>query len=208
MSHRILILAPHTDDGEFGCGGSIARFLDEGAEVYYAAFSTCEESLPDDWPKDTLVKEVRAATQTLGVPAENLIIHKFPVRRFLEHRQDILEELVRLQRELQPTRVFQPTTSDLHQDHAVIAREGCRAFKRSTILAYEIPWNNIQFSSQAYIRLEPSHVQRKVDALKAYVSQAQRAYANEAFIRSMCLTRGVCIGAEFAEAFEVVRWVM
>ncbi len=28
---RVLVLAPHTDDGEFGCGGSIARFLMEGS---------------------------------------------------------------------------------------------------------------------------------------------------------------------------------
>jgi len=31
---RVLILAPHTDDGEFGCGGSVARFIGEGKEVY------------------------------------------------------------------------------------------------------------------------------------------------------------------------------
>ena len=54
MFEKILILAPHTDDGEFGCGGSIAKFIDQGAEVTYAAFSTAEESLPPDLPPDTL----------------------------------------------------------------------------------------------------------------------------------------------------------
>ena len=39
---RILVLAPHTDDGEFGCGGSIARFASEGNEVHYVAFSAAE----------------------------------------------------------------------------------------------------------------------------------------------------------------------
>ena len=32
---KIVILAPHTDDGEYGCGGTIARFLEEGREMYY-----------------------------------------------------------------------------------------------------------------------------------------------------------------------------
>src|SRR4029078_7184033 len=27
---RALVLAPHTDDGEFGCGGSMARLVDAG----------------------------------------------------------------------------------------------------------------------------------------------------------------------------------
>ncbi len=40
---RILVLAPHTDDGEFGCGGSIAKFIEAGKEVFYAAFSTAEK---------------------------------------------------------------------------------------------------------------------------------------------------------------------
>jgi len=31
----ILILAPHTDDGEFGCGASIAKFIGQGKEVFY-----------------------------------------------------------------------------------------------------------------------------------------------------------------------------
>lgn len=40
---KALILAPHTDDGEFGCGGSIVRLLEEKSEIFYAAFSTAEK---------------------------------------------------------------------------------------------------------------------------------------------------------------------
>jgi len=43
---RVLVLAPHTDDAELGCGGTIARLLTDGADVFVAAFSTAEESLP------------------------------------------------------------------------------------------------------------------------------------------------------------------
>jgi LmbE family N-acetylglucosaminyl deacetylase len=42
---RVLILAPHTDDGEFGCGGTINKLIEEGSEIYYAAFSACEQSV-------------------------------------------------------------------------------------------------------------------------------------------------------------------
>lgn len=55
----ILVLAPHTDDGELGCGGSIVRFLEEGKEVYYVAFSTAEDSVPEGFPKNILEMEVR-----------------------------------------------------------------------------------------------------------------------------------------------------
>ena len=55
---KILILAPHTDDGELGCGGSIARFIEEGKDVYYVAFSTAEESVEHGLPKNILEIEV------------------------------------------------------------------------------------------------------------------------------------------------------
>ena len=40
---KVLVLAPHTDDGEIGCGGTIARFIEEGADVYYVAFSSAKK---------------------------------------------------------------------------------------------------------------------------------------------------------------------
>ena len=63
----ILVLAPHTDDGEFGCGGSIAKHIQSGDEVYYIAFSSCEESVSEGMPKDILVKELYKATSVLGI---------------------------------------------------------------------------------------------------------------------------------------------
>jgi LmbE family N-acetylglucosaminyl deacetylase len=205
---RVLVLAPHTDDGEFGCGGSISRFLQEGKEVYYIAFSTAEESVPDGFPKDILESEVKEATKTLGIPSDNLFIYNFRVRRLNYDRQEILEELVKMKREINPELVFMPSANDIHQDHHTIAMEGVRAFKQVSIFGYEVPWNNVTFHTQAFIKLEKSHIQHKIEALKAYKSQMSRAYATEEFLWSLAKTRGVQIGTSYAEAFEVVRWVM
>lgn len=205
---KVLVLAPHTDDGEFGCGGSIAKFIEKGANVFYAAFSLCEESLPEGWPKDTLERELRSATRVWGISNDNLLIYRYPVRRFAEHRQDILEDLVKLQQTLKPTIVFMPSFNDLHQDHHIIAQESMRAFKKTTILAYEMPWNNIVFSTQLFVKLAKKHIDIKISALGEYESQVGKPYANETFIRSLAHTRGVSIDCDFAEAFEVVRWVI
>ena len=207
-SKRILIIAPHTDDGEFGCGGSIAKFIDEGDEVYYVAFSTAEKSVPPGMPKNILEVEVKEATKRLGIAPDNLIIYKFEVRKLNYVRQDILGELVKIKKALEPHLVFSPTLNDLHQDHFTVAAECTRAFKQVSILGYEIPWNNITFNAQAFIKLTGQYVDRKIEALKAYESQKHRYYATENFIRSLATTRGVQIGAEYAEAFEVIRWVI
>ena len=151
---RALVLAPHTDDGEFGCGGTMARLVEDGADVRYVAFSIATRSLPEGFPPDTLRHEVAAATAELGIPSENLTVHDFDVRTFPDHRQEILELLIEIWNDWEPDVVFQPSLHDIHQDHQAIATEGLRAFKRTTILGYEIPWNNLDFAYQAYISLE------------------------------------------------------
>ncbi|MGZ4418076.1 MAG: PIG-L deacetylase family protein, partial [Gaiellaceae bacterium] len=84
---RVLVLAPHTDDGEFGAGGTMTRLVEEGAEVRYVAFSIATRSLPEGFPPDTLAQEVKEATAELGISPENLTVHDFDVRTFPQHRQ-------------------------------------------------------------------------------------------------------------------------
>ncbi|TMK95958.1 MAG: PIG-L family deacetylase [Actinobacteria bacterium] len=204
---RVLVLAPHTDDGEFGCGGTMARLVEGGAEVRYVAFSIATRSLPEGFPPDTLAHEVRAATAELGVAEAALTVHDFDVRTFPEHRQEILELLVALWEEWKPEVVFQPSLNDVHQDHQVVAAEGLRAFKRTTILGYEIPWNNFDFSYQAYVALEERHVERKIAALRHYESQQHRRYIDREYVHSIARTHGINVNREYAEVFQVYRVV-
>ncbi len=205
---KILILAPHTDDGELGCGGSIARFIEEGKNVFYAAFSTAEESVDPELPNNILETEVKAATKKLGIKRENLFIYNNEVRKLNYIRQEILEGLIKLKKKIDPDIIFMPSINDIHQDHSTVAREGLRAFKDRTILGYELIWNNITFNTSTFIILQHNHVQSKVDALQEYKSQKDKAYMSQDFVFSLAKSRGVQIGKEYAECFEVIRWVM
>jgi LmbE family N-acetylglucosaminyl deacetylase len=205
--NKVLILAPHTDDGELGCGGTISKLITSGDEVFYVVFSTCSRSLPKGLAPDTLAKEVLEATGILGIPKENVILFDYDVRTFGTYRQEILEDLIKLRKEIQPTVVFLPSPTDIHQDHEVITKEGIRAFKESNIYGYEMPWNNFSFNTRSFTKLTEEQLETKIKALKAYKSQSHRPYFNDRFIRSLAYTRGVQIGSEFAEAFEVVRMV-
>ncbi len=210
LSHvqRVVVLAPHTDDGEFGCGGTIAKLTAENKEVYYVAFSACKQSVLPQFAEDILITEVQAATKILGVKPQNLILHDFPVRTFNFSRQDILQIMINLKKDINPDLVFMPSINDLHQDHSTIAMEGLRAFKFSSIFCYEVPWNNISFNTSCFVHLDKSQLDLKVNALNAYASQAHRNYASEDFIRSLARTRGVQAGGTFAETFDVVRLVV
>jgi LmbE family N-acetylglucosaminyl deacetylase len=205
---RVLVLAPHTDDGEFGCGGTIAKFIEEGHDVMYAAFSACQQSVLPQFPSDILITEVKAATKVLGIKSENLLLFDYDVRTFGYRRQDILDDLIRIRQDFNPQLIFMPDLADVHQDHATVATEGLRAFKFASILSYELPWNNLSFTTSSFVHLDETHVQTKVNALKEYQSQAHRPYSDEDFLRSVARTRGVQIGTKYAEAFNIVRWII
>lgn len=204
---KILVLAPHTDDGELGCGGTIAKFIAEGRTIWYAGLSTCSKSLPDGLATDTLAKECGKATSVLGIHADHVKLFDFEVRVFPRHRQEILEELVALNKMIAPDLVFIPAVADIHQDHGVIHMEALRAFKNCSLLGYELPWNHPPFTSPYFINLTEKHVSIKAEALKQYQSQSHRNYMSEDFVRSLARVRGVQANTEFAEAFEVYRLI-
>jgi LmbE family N-acetylglucosaminyl deacetylase len=204
---RILVLAPHTDDGELGCGASIAAFIASGKEVFYSAFSTCSRSLPKDLASDTLSNECKKANALLGVQENNIILFDFEVRELLLHRQAILEELITLNKKVNPDLVFLPAMNDIHQDHQVIYAEGMRAFKNCNILGYELPWNNTRFQPNYFQKISKANLEKKIRALKAYQSQISKNYMQEDFIRSLAKVRGVQANCEYAEAFELYKLV-
>lgn len=201
----VLVLAPHTDDAEFGCGGTIIKLLENDCEVHVVAFSCAEESVPSHLPKEINKTHMLEAMQILGIAKTNTIIKNYPVRHFPQHRQEILEDLVKLNKEINPSVVFLPSTFDTHQDHQVICQEGFRAFKRTTLFGYEMPWNNLMFSTNCFVNLDEKHIDKKLKSLDCYISQMGRDYISADFIRSLARTRGGQMGRTYAEAFEVVR---
>ena len=207
-SESVLVLAPHTDDAELGCGGTIARLIAEGRAVHVAAFSTAEESIPSGFPPGSIKLEMMLSLQSLGVPATNIHVFDFPVRKLPQFRQELLEIMVRLARSIAPDLVLIPSRDDVHQDHQAVHAEAIRAFKCSSILGYELPWNQTAFAGQAFMELNQSHLDAKWQALKSYRTQMslERSYFSASFIEGLARIRGVQGKFLLAEAFEVLRF--
>jgi len=205
---KVLALSPHTDDVEIACGGTIARLLRDGSMVKSVAFSGCEESVPPELPPSTLREEFVAAHKELGVGSDDCDVLDFKVRHFPRLRQEILEEMVSLNRKHQPDLVLVPSSMDTHQDHFTIAEEAFRAFKKTTIWGYDCPWNQQYPRLNCFIKLDEELINKKLAAIAEYKSQQFRGgYVNEEFIRALALLRGGQIGESLGEAFEIVRYM-
>jgi len=205
---RVIVIGAHTDDGEFGCGATMNKLIGEGAELYYAMMSICEDSVPEGLQKDILQLEAAKSCGILGLKRENLLFYNFTVRKFPQYRQELLEEFVRLRKSIKPDLVILPSSTDLHQDHATVAAEGLRAFKTASILGYEFSWNNLTFSTHLFSVVTRRQLHKKILALNQFKSQDFRSYAKGELIKSLAEVRGSQISKPYAEAFEVVRWII
>jgi len=207
---RILLLSPHTDDIELGAGGTLIKLLeDKSNDICWVVFSICEDAVPQGLPADTLEKEFTAVASKLGI--KNYRINRFPNKNFPQDRQRILDQLDKVKREFKPDLVVSPSLNDSHQDHKTIAEEAVRAFKKeASIIGYELPWNNLVFSPQLTVKLTEGQMEAKWEVLSIYKSQftLQRNYFSKELIFGWARMRGVQGSFEYAEAFEVVRWII
>jgi len=201
--HKALVLSAHTDDGEMGCGATVSRLLEDGAEVYACAFSTGNPET------GATQQEWQNAAQVLGLDSGRLFWKACTCREFTKDRQRVLDFLILLRDTQGPFDVvFCPSRWDRHQDHEVVRAEARRAFPRTTLLGYELIGACEGFVAKCLWPVERRHVERKWAALACYTSQtSQRAYMRREIVWGLATIRGMQAGVPFAEGYEVIRWV-
>jgi len=207
---NVLVLSPHTDDSELGAGGLIARLVSSGARVTVMVFCNAVKSLNVKLLNNTADKNNILLTEfkeAANLQKVNTVILNYPVRNFDKHRQDILEAMCARRRDYDL--VLTPCAFDVHQDHKVIFEETQRAFKNTTVLGYELPWNHVNFNSPLYIKLSKEHLAKKWAAVSCYKSQIEmnRAYFTREFIYGLASVRGVQIGSKYAEMYQFINGV-
>lgn len=205
---RILVLSAHTDDAELGCGGTIHKLSTMDNHIRHLAFSTvCRGRMHDKMAVKKYRTEFHKAAAILKINDRS--VYDFPMREFPKCRQEILELLCLQNVQYCPDIVFVHCPNDTHQDHKTLSEEAFRAFKTVTLLGYELPWNNIKFNNILFSILKLEDVKKKTLAISQYVSQRHiYPYMSENKIEALALSRGMQIHEEYAETFEVMRWVL
>lgn len=206
--NRVLALGAHTDDIELGCGGYLSRLRREGSEIMAVAFSRAEESLGADMAADTLEVEFRKSMALLGI-REHIYMGSIPVRHFPAHRQEVLEDLVTINRDFKPDLVLTMNSQDTHQDHSVIHAESLRAFRGITMLGYELPWNQQVSRNDLFVELQTEDVETKIAMLAQYASQStlNRSYVDPGYVNSSTVFRGYQGRVPLAEMYEVISMI-
>ena len=191
MPDTVMVTAPHPDDEVLGCGGSIARHVDAGRQVFVLYLSSGERGSPDRPPAQAgplREQEAAEAMRTLGVPAANLLFLRFPDGGINPALLDQVGAVITALRELRPELLYLPHPEDASFDHRAAfllcwratAMAGSRNFREwgtsphwvPAVLGYEA-WSPVR--EPAYLEDIDGALDRKLAALACYRSQAAGA---------------------------------
>jgi LmbE family N-acetylglucosaminyl deacetylase len=192
----ILCLGAHPDDIELGLGGYLAQSKKQRVGVTFTCQSAFRHLLP----------EMLTSWNLLDLNFDHNNLQDFKHREF--NRQNLLDSLIELREKYKPEIVFTHSSFDTHQDHKIVHEETVRAFKKTTILGYQLPWNDLNGSKYTYYKkIGPAAFNCKLEALKCYESQKERTYFTDEYQEAILMVNGIECGEKMAEKFEVIRYI-
>ncbi|HOW53953.1 MAG TPA: PIG-L family deacetylase [Syntrophorhabdaceae bacterium] len=209
---KILCVSAHMDDAEFGCGGLISS-LSRESDIYVLVLSKDRKNSLGEVQEVRVLEEQYAAMNILGVKKENIFLPDgIPGQLFPEYRQNVLEAMYDVDSKIRPDIVITPSMNDVHQDHRTVCRSAQKAFNRRTRLAYEVINSSDGFVPTLFFEISKDALDAKAEAILCYRSQADPAvtsahYFDRGAIESLARLRGVRMGVQYAESYEVMNLV-
>lgn len=195
---KALFISAHADDAETSAGGTIARLKREGWQIWSLFICDC--------PLEGHIEQHQEVCRSLGV--DIVFGYFFHGETIENHKQEIRDKLFTLRNIFNPDVVFCPASSDMHQDHKIIAELCLQIFRdTSTILGYEVLRSiGADFKANFYVILIDDDVQKKLNALRLYKTQKQlHPWFNVRSFFAQMEVRGVEANTTWAEAFEMIR---
>lgn len=202
FGETVLCIGAHPDDIELGCGALISDIISQTRVVCVTMSDNQKNPLHTN-----LVAEHHASMSILGVQPEHVLLHDFATRRLKAARQEILEVMIDLKNRYHPEVVLVHTARDIHQDHQTVTEEALRAFRGTTLLGFDVLRSSYGFFPDFLVEVSEKGLQTKINALKAYITYAEKYYFSEEIIRATALRHGALAERPFAEGFDILRIV-
>jgi LmbE family N-acetylglucosaminyl deacetylase len=222
---KILIAAAHPDDEVLGCGGTAARWVKEGSEVYTLILGEGITSRDETRQREKreaeitqLKKQIQQANAVIGV--KEVFTYDFPDNRFDSvPLLDIVKVIETIKNKIKPDIVFTHYEQDLNIDHRVTYRAVLTAVRPTAgetvkeIYSFEVlsstEWNfPLSFSPDVFFDISET-IDMKVAAMEKYQSELKE-YPHPRSLKGIRLNAeqwGMKTGLQYAEAFKLVRLV-
>ena len=221
---KLLVIAAHPDDELLGCGGSIAKYLNEGVLVkvlFLGEGSTCRYDDPTCKEAVAAIKERNLlaveASEAIGV--NDFEFHNLPCGRFDQTPIIIVNKIIEsVIRKFRPDTVFTHSEGDSNNDHrityraTIMATRPCGEHVVNRLFCYEVlsssEWSyTSSFLPNYFVSLTEKQLLAKWGALECYTTEMRdypfpRSWLG---VKNLAMKRGMQAGFEFSEAFQLIR---
>ncbi|MFJ8066642.1 PIG-L deacetylase family protein [Psychrobacillus sp. NPDC096426] len=214
MHERVLVIAAHPDDELLGSGGTIKKLINNGFKVITVIMAKGRKE-----EEQKMQQKVLNANKYLGVEESifleypNLLLETFPLHV-------ITKEIESLVVKYEPSIIFTHHYGDINKDHQIVFQAVLTAArplpgkKAIELICFETvsssEWSHHtddkSFKPNYYVDITDT-ITKKLEALQFYDVEMRpfphpRSYIG---VKHLAQVRGMTIGAEYAEAFEIIR---
>ncbi|MBX7051159.1 MAG: PIG-L family deacetylase [Flavobacteriales bacterium] len=219
---NILVVAAHPDDEMIGAGGTLLKHIAAGDKVFWLIITGMSEH--QGFSADRIAsraKEIDRVAIEAGF-ARTVKLNYPTMTLSGETLVDMVPKISAVFQEIQPETIYTMNRSDAHSDHRVIfdAVMACtKSFRYpyiKKVLMYET-LSETEFSPSLsenafvpnyFVDITP-HFRRKAEISKIYESELgehpfPRSLRN---LEALAVFRGASCGVEYAEAFQLIRFI-
>ena len=225
MPESIAVIAAHPDDEVLGCGGTLARFAEEGFDVHILLLADGVSSRVKG--KESGEGEAKRQRELAAIEACRVLGASSVKLMDLEDNRldgldllDIVKPVEDFLKEYKPAKVFTHHAGDVNIDHTIVHRAiqaACRPLPKSSVrelLFFEVPSSTEWMTPGSGVPFVPNYfvdisetLERKLQALKVYEEEL-RGFPHPRSIegvKALARWRGASVGVEASEAFILGR---
>jgi len=219
MGKKILIVVAHPDDEVLGIGGTILKHVSNNDKVSVLILGDGETSRKPDadiQKRRSQAKRVAAELGIIEVILENLPDNKFDSVPLL----DITKKIEDVVNKIKPEIIYTHYPQDLNIDHQLTFQAtltACRpqpgffvkkilAFETLSSTEWQIKDSHHVFCPTEYVDIS-QNIERKIEIMKIYEDELRKYPHPRSVegIRILARYRGMEVGCEYAEAYQVIR---
>ena len=218
----VLAIAPHPDDETIGAGGTLARHIALGDEVVWCIVT---QGYSPPWSEETLMNAGKQIDQVKKIYGFKKVFRLgFPtVKLNTVPHFDLCTAIQEVMDEINPDIVYTTSRNDANLDHRIVydctlvAVRPLPGNTASRILSYEIGYTGnfgvssgaAMFQPNVFIDIGP-YMKKKLTAMNCYETELRELPHPRSIegITVLARARGLSLGFEFAEYFELVREIL
>ncbi len=210
---KILIIAAHPDDEILGCGGTLARYINE--EKMLITLTDGESARG----QNNFNRNIKTSSEICNL----LNIKYFEYGSFPDNKMDTISllEIIKFLEEktlnFKPDIIFTHHPDCLNIDHSITYRAVITLFRPQSgnthkILSFMIPsstdYNPLNnFHGNTYIKLTEEHILLKRKCLEVYINEMRKYPHSRSIENIINISRvwGCEVGLEYCEKFQLIR---